>query len=133
MQEPVRWITWRRKHLPVGADGKIMSLSKEDYETIKQRGKLRMELDEYPSNSGKAFHLKEKYKDYVNYVDYFKIRDYDTSGPGTGKGSPGSHYTYQFGTKFYGKGKKNKIGQDIYSDNAFDLEEKIIKAIKRNY
>lgn len=132
MDNNIRWITWRGKHLPIGEDGKIIKFSKEDLETIKARGKLRMELDEYPSNSAKAFHLQEKYKDYVNWVDYVKVRDFYTSGPGTGKGSKGSHYTYQFNTKYYGKGKQDKLGRDLYADNAFDLEEKIIKEINRD-
>lgn len=130
-QEPVRWITWRGKHIPIGEDGKIIKFSKEDLETIKARGKIRMELDEIPSQSGKAFHLKEKYKDYVGYVGFRKLRDYYTSGPGTGKGSKGTHYIYQFDTRYYGKGRKNKLGLSLYADNAYDLEEKIIKQIKK--
>ena len=69
----------------------------------------------------KAF--REKYKDNLYYVDYYKNRDFYTSGPCTGKGSKGTHYIWTYCAQLKIPGKS--YGEDFYANSLEELEEKV--------
>lgn len=70
----------------------------------------------------KLKNLKEKYSDFIIYVDYYKNREFYSSGPCTGKGSKGCKYIYTY----YGKLKNN---YDVDAESIEELEKKIIELI----
>ena len=72
--------------------------------------------------------LNDKYKDYIKHTDYFKVRDYWTSGPNTGRGSKGTHYEYTFYTTFIRDGQPLNVS--LFANSIDELEVKILDLIK---
>lgn len=73
----------------------------------------------------KVKQFKEKYKDYINYVEYYRNREYYTSGPGTGKGSKGTKYIYTYHASY----KQERLSESLFANSIEELEQMILKRI----
>lgn len=77
----------------------------------------------------KVHELKNKYKDYTYFIEYYRNREYFTSGPCTGKGSKGTHYVYTYHTKL--KRNNTTLGEELFANSIEELEQMILKRINK--